>query len=85
MFVSNCFRPTVSRRAASRKRLQPGVSVSPWRNDLDGWMYFQRYHSPLAQEKPSKIEDILERLNKYLRKALLYADYFTRHRAYFFF
>ena len=48
-------------------------------------MYFQRYHSPLAQEKPSKIEDILERLIKYLRKALLYADCFTRHRAYFFF
>lgn len=36
MFVSNCFRPTVSQGAASRKRLQPGVSVSPWRNDLDG-------------------------------------------------
>lgn len=47
-------------------------------------MYFQRYHSPLAQEKPSKIEDILERLIKYLRKALLHADCFTRHRAYFF-
>ena len=37
-----------------------------------------------AQEKPSKIKDILERLIKYLRKALLYADCFTRHRAYFF-
>lgn len=36
---------------------------------------------PQAQEKPCKIEDNLERLIKYLRKALLYTDCF-RHRTY---
>ena len=84
MFVSNCFRRTVSRRAASRKRLQPEVSVSPWRNDLDGCT-FNVIIRPWRKKNQAKIEDILERLIKYLRKALLYADCFTRHRAYFFF
>ena len=36
---------------------------------------------PQAQEKPCKIEDNLERLIKYLRKALLYTDCF-RHCTY---
>ena len=81
MIVSNCFRPTASRRAASRKRLQSEVSLSSWRiNDVDGCT-FNVIIRPKAQEKPSKIEDNLERLIKYLREALLYTDC-LRHRAY---
>ena len=78
MIVSNCFCPTAS--AASRKRLQSGVSVS-WRNDVDGCT-FNVIIRLQAQEKPCKIEDNLERLIKYLRRALLYTDCF-RHHAYF--
>ena len=80
MIVSNRFRPTASRRVASRKRLQSGVSLSSWRNYVDGCTS-NVIIRPQAQEKPCKIEDNLERLIKYLRKALLYTDCF-RHRAY---